>query len=546
MNVTDLIARYSKLKSIKDGYWLGLWREVRRYVYPTESDYLNQGGSRGADIFDTTAIEARERLAAGMYNWMAPPDKRWFQLTANSDELAKDEDVKDYFSEVTKIIAFAMANSNWTSVLIEVLNDLASGLDGIVYCEDGGNKSVLNFKSMPVESVCYSEDEYGNVDTVFRELEMTSRQLLNMFKDTGKLPEIVKEEAIDPKRQDKKHKILHAVYPRPNRDEKLYDNLNMPFADIYVHLATKMEIYESGFEEYPFAVCRFRKSNRESFGRGAGVDKLPDIKMLNRMRQAYIMAAEEAGDPSWLIPDGSITDGRTFDKDAGSVNIYKADISGAKPEQVASRANLNQMAHDIQEERQSIRDGFYLDIFDPLGDLRNITATEAEIRNDGKIIPFAPIAGRLHSELFKVIIHRVYGIVNRRGLLPEIPEKLIDDPDYKVEFVSKIALSIKKLESLGWLQTEASLAGMMSMRPEIMDNFSLDDVARDIALVNGVSPKWLTPVKERDHARQERAIQMQQQQQAEMLAEGARNSSNLSKAPEAGSPLEAVMSGEGV
>ena len=69
-------------------------------------------------------------------------------------------------------------------------------------------------------------------------------------------------------------------------------------------------------------------------------------------------------------------------------------------------------------------------------------------------------------------IHRVYGIVNRRGLLPEIPEKLIDDPDYKVEFVSKIALSIKKLESLGWLQTEASLAGMMSMRPEIMDNFS--------------------------------------------------------------------------
>ena len=112
---------------------------------------------------------------------------------------------------------------------------------------------------------------------------------------------------------------------------------------------------------------------------------------------------------------------------------------------------------------------------------------------------------------------------------------------------SKIALSIKKIESLGWLQTEASLANVAAAKPDIMDNFNLDEVARDIALVNGSSPKWLVPAKERDQLRAERAQQMLQQQAAEQLLAGAGAlGGNLGNAPETGSPLDAVMSNGGV
>ena len=163
------------------------------------------------------------------------------------------------------------------------------------------------------------------------------------------------------------------------------------------------------------------------------------------------------------------------------------------------------------------------------------------------MIPFAPIAGNLHSELFRVVIHRVFGIVSRRGMLPDPPQKLLDHPDYKIEFVSKIALSIKKIESLGWLQTEASLANIAAVKPDIMDNFELDEIARDIALVNGSSPKWLVPAKDRDKLREARAAEMQQQQAAEQLMAGAGAlGSNMSKAPEKGSVLDAVMKGQGI
>lgn len=545
MESEKIIQRYSHLKALRDGYWLSVWREVRQYVMPTYSDYLTEGGSRGQNIFDTTAIEARKRLAAGMYNWMAPPDKRWFEIVPQDDELAKDDEVNDYFSEVTKIIAFAMANSNWSTVLIQVLNNLACGLDGIVYCEDGGKYSTLNFRSFPVETVCYAENSRGRVDTVFREISMTSRQLLQEFSEEN-LSEKIRNEANDPRQQDKKHQILHAVYPRCNRDVDCMDNKNMPFADVYIDLESKRVIYESGFEEYPFAVCRFDKSDNETYGRGPGIDMLPSIKMLNRMQQAYIISAEHRADPSYLVPDGSLMS-KDFNRNPGAVIPYKPDLSGAKPEMLPVGSNGMKEFQDIKEVQQTIKTGFFWDIFDPLGDMKNITATEAEIRNDGKMIPFAPIAGNLHSELFRVIIHRVFGIIARRGMLPQPPQKLLDNPDYKIEFVSKIALSIKKIESLGWLQTEAAIANVAARNPEVMDNFLDDEIVRDISLVNGSSPGWLRSVRERDQIRAERAqAQAEQMAAQEMLAGAGALGNNLGKAPEKGSPLETIMSNSGV
>ncbi|MBQ7731601.1 MAG: head-tail connector protein [Lentisphaeria bacterium] len=541
----DIIRRYNALKAKRDGLWLEVWREARRYCMPTYSDFKTEGGVRGKYLFDTTAIEARERLAAGMFNWMAPPDKRWFELVPQDNELAKDEEVKDYFGEVTRIVAVSLANSNWASILIQALNNIACGLDAVVYCEDGGDQSVLSFTSFPIETVCYSEDSRGHVDTLFREVEMTARQLMQEFEEDH-LPDKIREEAGNPDKKDTKHKILHGVFPRHDREKGCLDRKNMPFADVYIDEESSTIIYEGGFEEYPFAVCRFEKSDNETYGRGPGVNMLPTIKMANRMSEAYILGREHQSDPTYLVPDGSLI-AKDFNRDPGAVIPYKPDINGSKPEMLPNNINFGTLFEDIAAIDEKIKYGFYWDIFDPLGDLKQITATEAEIRNEGKMIPFAPIAGNLHSELFRVIIHRVYGICCRRGMLPQPPPRLAENPDYKVEFVSKIALSIKKLETLGWLQTEASLMNIAQVKPDIIDNFDTDEIARSMALANGCAPNWLVNEKDRDNTRAARAEAAQQQQAAEQLLAGTSAlGANLGKTPEKGSPLDAVMSGQGV
>lgn len=320
----------------------------------------------------------------------------------------------------------------------------------------------------------------------------------------------------------------------------------MPFADVYIDIKSKTLLYESGYEENPYAICRFEKASGESYGRGPGVNALPTIKMLNRYAQADIIGTEHLADPSYMAPDGSIVS-ENFNRDPGSLIFYKPDVNGAKPEQLPNHFNPSLTAHHIEKLEAKIKETFFLDIFDPLGDMRNMTATEAEIRNESKIVPFAPIAGNLHNELFRTVIHRVLGILARRNMLPELPAKLAQNPSYRVEFVSKIARALRKVKILSWMQTEASIANIVPVKPEVADNFDYDKIVRDIAIVNGAEPDWLRPQKRVEEIRQDREQAAAAAANAQtMLAGVSALGSNVGKAPEPGSPLSMVLGGQGV
>lgn len=545
MEIETILNRHKGLRAIRDGYWSKLWEDVRKYVYPNYDFHRSEGGQRGTEVYDTTAQKARQRLASGIYQWMAPPDKRWFELTADNDELAKKEEVRTYFAAATAKIMEGLANSNWSANLIMVLNELACGLDGIIYTEDGGAEHPFNFRVFPVEQCCYAENAKGEVDTVFREYEDTAR---NIIKEFGKdnVGEEIRQMANDPKRMDNKITVLHAVFPREEREYKKEDKENKAFADYYILPKQKILLREGGYDEFPFAVCRFEKCVNESYGRGPGVNLLPDIKMLDRERQAYKLILEHMADPGWLIPDGSVVDTKKFDKSPGKLHVYRAGARGEKPEPVMLRNDIGHLREDIEAERKQIQEGFFWDIFDPLGELRNMTATEAEIREGGKLVPFAPIAGNLHSELFSRVIQRCYAILSRRGELPDLPMDLIDNPTYKTVFVSKIALAIRKIEVLGWLQTEQSLTGLAQTKPDLFDNFDIDEITRDIAESNGAPPKWFKSKNEVEQIRKARAEAQQQQETQAALMEGAKNLPAFGKAPESGSPLAMMIKGQGV
>lgn len=539
-DVEGIIRRYNRLKSRRDGYWLALWRQVRHYCMPDQEDTLPKGAEAGLALFDTTALAARERLASGMYSWMAPSDRRWFKVQSADRELVEHGEVSEWFSKATDCIEEAVAESNWAGELLKSLNDLACGLDAVLYCEDGGAGAALSFRSYPIETVCYATDERDRVDTVLREFEMTARQLASRFGDS--CPSEIRDMAESQDRCDEPRGVLHAVLPREVVSPERPGPEHMPYMSLYIDLKTRSVLEESGYEEMPYAVCRFRKSNREQYGRGPGIDALPDIRMLNAMREAYLRNCEHAADPPWLIPDGSLVS-RNFNKGPGGLVFYRPAMSGARPEPVHHGNSPQLDAQVIEGERQKVRERFFWDVFDPLGDLRNMTAQEAVIRNNAKMVPFAPIAGNMHTDLFGPLIQRAFGVCLRRGLLPPPPPALLENPNYKVEFVSKIALSLKRQSAQGWVSTEASIQGLAAADPSVLDNFDRDRIARDMAEANGCEADWLVPVKDRDRLRAERAEQQAQAAQAQMAAELAGKSGQLAKAPEPGSPLGMMLGG---
>ena len=79
----------------------------------------------------------------------------------------------------------------------------------------------------------------------------------------------------------------------------------MPYSSIYYHKDDNHIISISGYNEFPYVVPRWLKSSSEIYGRSPSMTALPDVKMLNKMSETTIKAAQKMVDPPLLVPDDS-------------------------------------------------------------------------------------------------------------------------------------------------------------------------------------------------------------------------------------------------
>ena len=539
-DIAHIIQRYNGLKSERDGFWLPKWRESRKYCQPQKVDNIQPGNNGADDICDPTAIQASIKHASGIMAWMWPSDKRSFEIIAEDPDIADIDSVKFWYATASRITLNAMNNSNWPLMFHESALDLGPTGCGVIYSEPG-DKTLLNFLSLPIEKVVIIEDKEQRVDTVFREFEYTARQCVQEFgydKCSAEMQSAYKSHD----QKEKKFPILHVVMPREDAGSifgKL-DNKDMPYASYWICVKSKALMMESGYWEQPYAVYRYWKNNDSPYGYGPGMANIQEIKMLNRYRFADILGTEKAVDPSMLIPDNCLVD-NTFRAYPGGQNFYRPNAANAKPEPFFDGANLPKLEKSIAECRAMVRTGFFEDMFDALGDNKNMSVPEVIERVESKIVPFAPICGRMQCELFGPVIQRCFGILYRLGAFPPVPPELVSNPTYRIEYMSRISLALKQLQNQGYQKTDSQIALAAESNPAIRDNFNYDKITRGIAISNGVPADWMNSEKEVAAIRQGRAQAQQAQMAAQQMAEAAKAIPAAGKAPEQGSPLKMLM-----
>ena len=155
--------------------------------------------------------------------------------------------------------------------------------------------------------------------------------------------------------------IVHAVMPRDeeNRDDYKLDAENKPYASCYIDPEEKVLLSESGFDEFPYMVPRWKKSSYEiGYGRSPTMTALPDIKMLNKMSEVTIRAAQKQIDPPLMLPDdGFMLPIRTV---PGGLNFYRAGTRDRiEPLQIGANNPLGLQTEE--QRRQAIRSAFYVD-----------------------------------------------------------------------------------------------------------------------------------------------------------------------------------------
>lgn len=512
MNAEKLCKRYDRLKSDR-GTFESHWQEIAEYIFPRRADFNTErapGDKRMTKVYDSTGIQGLELLAAGLHGMATNPASRWFALKTDDQELNSNDAIREWLGQVEDII-FSRLHSPLSSItthLHELYLDYAAFGTAVMFIGTSKTDNLL-FQTRFLGECVIDENAEGMVDTVIRSFKMTVRQMIQQWGD--KVSSDVKKLASEDK-LDEKVELLHAVFPREERDAKKETPDNMPFASVYLEKKEKHLLQEGGFEEFPYAVPRWYKVAGEKYGRSPAMTALADVKMLQEMVKTTLKAAQKIVDPPLMVPDeGAMGPVRTV---PGGLNFYRDENRLIFPLQTG--ANIPISLEMMQDLRNRILSTFFVDQLQMVGDA-DMTATEVMQRTQERMRLLGPILGRMESELLGPIISRVFGILLRAGQLPEQPPEL-DGVEWRVEYVSPIALA-QRSQKVDRALNMLTVAGQMSaFDPKIMARFDSDNFLPWLAVELNVDAELILDDEEFE-AKQQQIQASQMVEPATMAAE---------------------------
>lgn len=520
LEVTELHRRYEALKSDRSG-WDAAWKDLAELFLPTryraDSDETSYKEPKiNGRLLNSCGVLSMRTLAAGMQGGMTSPVRPWFRLKLKGFDTPPG--AGGWFEEVTSRMQMVLHQSNFYNAVHGLYADLGTFGTGLLI--ETADEEGLRFHLVRAGEYVLDINGDGEVDTFFRRIFMTARQIVDRFGE-GKCPPAVLTAAENRTGTggSRRFNVIHGVFPRKDIDHTAsLGPRSMPFASVYwIADGGKPAILEEGgFRSFPAFAPRWDVSGADVYGRSPAMDVVPDVRMLQAMTKSMRLMQHKMADPP-VVADMSL---RQFGVDLkpGGLTFAAADAvmkNGAVvPVQQPAPAALQFAMQGIADVEKVVRDGLYSDLFRLLIDdeRRNITATEIQARQQEKMVLIGPVVERLHKELLEPLIIRTWQLMEEYGAIPPLPPDL-EGMELDVTFESVLAqaqkLTATSAIDQGWSFALATAQAV----PEALDNVDTDAMIRDYLARAGMPENCLKDKLAVDRIRKERAAAQQQAQE---------------------------------
>jgi hypothetical protein len=513
-----LLQRWGELKQERAS-WVPHWQEISDHILPRSGRFFSQDRNRGEKrynkINDSTGTKALRTLAAGMMSNMTSPARPWFRLSTSDPKLDESDAVKQWLADVQQLMNMVFNKSNTYRALHSMYEELgAYGTSSAIVLPDFNN--VLHITTLTAGEYAIGTDHMGNVNTLYREFDMTVAQVVEEFGIENCSTSV--KQAFERGSLDKWVTIIHAIEPRKNRDMKKKDAKNMAFTSCYFEPGDQSEGYlrESGFKRFPALCPRWSISGGDIYGNSPGMEVLGDIKQLQHEQTRKAQGIDYMTKPPLQAPPNM--KGREVDTLPGGITYVEQTTGGGIKTAFDARIDLNHLLTDIQDVRQRISSGFYADMFLMMAnDQRSgITATEVAERHEEKMLMLGPVVERLHNEILSPLIDMTFDRMVEAQIIPPPPEE-IAGMELNVEFVSVLAQAQRAVATSSVDRFIGNLGAVAQYKPEVLDKLDADKWADEYADMLGVNPNILVPKDKVDAVRMQRAQAAQAQQQASAI-----------------------------
>lgn len=445
-----------------------LWQDCYDHVLPPAT------GGRVA-IYDATAADAAEQLAASLLAELTPPWSRWFGL-APGRPVEGDSQAAIALEDAAETLQGHLDRSNFALEMHQAFLDLVVAGTGVLLVEEAppGEPSALRFTAVPLREAVLEEGPSGRLDTVYRAARLSEAALRDRYPNAA-LPPAGQDDA-----EAMRHRVVEAVWP---------DRSGTRFMAIAATDAGPVVLAEGRFSESPFIAFRWLKAPGETYGRGPVAKALPDIRTANKVVELVLKNASIAATGIWQADDDGVLNPATVRLEPGAIIPKAPGSAGLTPLAAPGNFDVSQLV--LTDLRARIRGAL---LADRLGPQRSdsMTATEVLERAAETARLLGATYGRLQSELLTPLVSRCLAILRRRG---EVPPLLLDGQEAVLRYRSPLAQVQGRADAANTL---LFLQAVRAMGPEALAQIDLPAAARWLGRTLSAPAEILLPPAQTD------------------------------------------------
>ncbi len=380
--------------------WVARWDAAMRYTMPTTD-------ADAATLFDATAADAVDNLAASIYSLMTPPESLWLTLVPESDA-SPDADA------ATAALRAHLNDSNFYTTIHQCYLDLVILGTACLFMAETpmGASSAFSFTAVPMRDIAILPG------AVFHTATMPAREVMEKYPTWTPPTEIRDQIKRDPAMP------LRLVQSLVGTEFTAWLDVG---GDIQNNIVAR-----GTFETNPYIIFRWSVLSGEQYGRGPVLRALPDIKTANKVVELVLKNATIAVSGIWQADDDGVINLNNINLTPGAIIPKAVGSSGLTP--LSSGADFDVSQIILKDLRERIRHALLADRLGLLSE-KEMTATEIMARNSDMMRILGATYGRLLHEFIRPLTDRGLQILSRRGVIAPI----VLNSDAELKYIAPIA-----------------------------------------------------------------------------------------------------------
>ena len=380
--------------------WLNRWDAALRYTMPTADD-------DAAMMFDATAADAADNLAASIYSLLTPPESLWISLVPES---AQSPDAET----ATMALRANLNDSNFYTTVHQCYMDLIILGTACLFMAENpiGASSAFSFTAIPMRDIAVLNG------AVFHTATMPAREVMEKYPSwtpPANLRDTIKNDPETP---------LRLV-------QSLVDTEFTAWMDVGGDLENNI-VATGKFETNPYIIFRWSVASGEQYGRGPVLRALPDIKTANKVVELVLKNATIAVSGIWQADDDGVINLSNINLTPGAIIPKAVGSSGLTPLTPGANFDVSQIV--LKDLRERIRHTMLADRLGLLSE-KEMTATEIMARSADMVRILGATYGRLLHEFIRPLVERGLQILSRRGII----DRITLNSDAELKYIAPIA-----------------------------------------------------------------------------------------------------------